>query len=219
LADRPRPEAKQALKALKARNIEIAMISGDNKSVCETIARQIGSIDYVFSQCLPRDKVARVKELQLRERKNVNKKKKNNVVAFVGDGVNDAPAMTRADIGIAVGAGTDIAMEAAGIVLVKSNIFDVVHALDLSRATFRRIEMNLFFSLGYNALGIPIAAGLLYPFIKVRLPPEVAGLAMAMSSVSVVTSSLLLKRFKPMIITEDGEEVKVESNAVELDIL
>ena len=198
------------------------MVSGDNKAVCETIARQIGSIDYISSQCLPRDKVNCVKELQARERKPISssggssssssrRRTKNgkNVVAFVGDGVNDAPAMTRANIGIAVGAGTDIAMEAAGIVLVKSDIFDVVHALDLSRATFRRIEMNLFFSLGYNALGIPIAAGLLYPFVKVRLPPEVAGLAMALSSVSVVTSSLMLKRFK-----RGKEEEEFEDEAV-----
>jgi len=220
LADRPRPEAQGALRALKKRNVEIAMVSGDNKAVCETIASQIGSIDYIFSQCLPRDKVNCVKELQMRERKIVSrsssrrKKNLNNVVAFVGDGVNDAPAMTRADIGIAVGAGTDIAMEAAGIVLVKSDIFDVVHALDLSRATFRRIEMNLFFSLGYNALGIPIAAGLLYPFVKVRLPPEVAGLAMALSSVSVVTSSLMLKRFKRCKEEEFEEEVLATDNIV-----
>ena len=223
LADKPRPEAQKALRALKQRNVEIAMVSGDNKAVCETIARQIGSIDYIFSQCLPRDKVNCVKELQARERKPISssgrggsssssrRRTKNgkNVVAFVGDGVNDAPAMTRADIGIAVGAGTDIAMEAAGIVLVKSDIFDVVHALDLSRATFRRIEMNLFFSLGYNALGIPIAAGLLYPFVKVRLPPEVAGLAMALSSVSVVTSSLMLKRFKRCKEEEEFEDEAV----------
>lgn len=224
LADKPRPEAQKALRALKQRNVEIAMVSGDNKAVCETIARQIGSIDYIFSQCLPRDKVNCVKELQARERKPISsngggggsssssrRRTKNgkNVVAFVGDGVNDAPAMTRADIGIAVGAGTDIAMEAAGIVLVKSDIFDVVHALDLSRATFRRIEMNLIFSLGYNALGIPIAAGLLYPFVKVRLPPEVAGLAMALSSVSVVTSSLMLKRFKRCKEEEEFEDEAV----------
>jgi len=225
LADKPRPEAQKALRALKERNVEIAMVSGDNKAVCETIARQIGSIDYIFSQCLPRDKVNCVKELQARERKPTvsssgstrrrrRKSPHNNVVAFVGDGVNDAPAMTRADIGIAVGAGTDIAMEAAGIVLVKSDIFDVVHALDLSRATFRRIEMNLFFSLGYNALGIPIAAGLLYPFVKVRLPPEVAGLAMALSSVSVVTSSLMLKRFKRC-----KEEEEFEADVTKDDIV
>lgn len=225
LADKPRPEAQKALRALKERNVEIAMVSGDNKAVCETIARQIGSIDYIFSQCLPRDKVNCVKELQARERKATvssngstrrrrRKSPHNNVVAFVGDGVNDAPAMTRADIGIAVGAGTDIAMEAAGIVLVKSDIFDVVHALDLSRATFRRIEMNLFFSLGYNALGIPIAAGLLYPFVKVRLPPEVAGLAMALSSVSVVTSSLMLKRFKRCKEEEEFVEAEVTTDDI-----
>ena len=158
-------------------------------------AKAVG-IGRVVAEALPADKVDAVREAQRDARAAGSG---NGAVLVVGDGVNDAPAMAQSDLGIAVGAGTDVALEAAGIVLVRSDLRDVVAALDISRVTFRRIRINLFFSLAYNALGIPIAAGALYPLIKTRLPPEVAALAMALSSVSVVMSSLHLTGYRPPV--------------------
>lgn len=188
VSDPVRPEASRAVAALTGRGIETHMVSGDNWRVARAVAASVG-IRHVVAEALPAGKVDAVRELQRAGAK----------VVVVGDGINDAPAMAQSDLGIAVGAGTDVAMEAAGVVLVRSNLLDVVAALDISRVTFRRIRWNLFFSLAYNALGIPIAAGALYPAIRVRLPPEVAALAMALSSVSVVLSSLSLRRYRPKV--------------------
>lgn len=154
---------------------------------------QVG-ISEVISEVLPAHKAAAVRSLQMADG--------GTVVAMVGDGINDAPALVAADVGIAIGAGTDIAIEAANVVLMRNSLEDVVTAIDLSRTTFQRIRLNYIFALGYNVLCIPIAAGLLYPFFHLRLPPWVAGAMMALSSISVVCSSLLLRWYKKPRITD-----------------
>ena len=160
------------------------MITGDNKRTAHAIAKQLG-VNHVIAEVLPQDKAAKVKELQ-----------KKGKIAMVGDGINDAPALAQADIGIAIGSGTDVAMETGNIVLMNNNTYDVVRAINLSRITIRKIKQNMFWALFYNSLGIPIAAGLLYPFTGWLLSPIIAGAAMALSSVSVVSNTLLMKRQK-----------------------
>lgn len=160
------------------------MLTGDNQNVAEAIGREVG-IDQVIAGVLPTEKATEIKKLQ----------NEGNKVAFVGDGINDAPALSTADVGIAMGSGTDIAIESGGIVLVQNDLMGVVRALEISKKTFNRIKLNLFWALIYNTIGIPIAAGLFMAF-GLQLSPELAGLAMAFSSVSVVTSSLLLNKTK-----------------------
>ena len=179
LQDAPRPEAKAVLSQLKNRGIKTVMLTGDNQQLAEKIGRQLG-IDQVEAGLLPGEKADRLAKLQ-----------EAGPVAFVGDGINDAPALSLADVGIAMGSGTDVAKEAGGIVLMTSNLTGVLRALDLSKQTFTRIKLNLFWALIYNLIGIPVAAGL-FSFIGVSLSPELAALAMAFSSVSVLLSSLML---------------------------
>ena len=185
VADVMKEEAVDTIKELKERGYKIGMITGDNKITAEAIGKQVG-IDMIFAEVTPEDKYLKVKELQ----------EEGYNVAMVGDGINDSPALVQADVGIAIGGGTDIAMESADIVLMKRNLKDVLTAMDLSNATIRNIKQNLFWAFIYNTLGIPIAAGVLYPFTGHLLNPMIAGGAMAMSSVSVVTNALRLKKFK-----------------------
>ena len=182
--DVPKASSKQAIAELKKRGLKTVMLTGDNQNVAEAIGREVG-IDQVIAGVLPTEKAAEIKKLQ----------DEGNKVAFVGDGINDAPALSTADVGIAMGSGTDIAIESGGIVLVQNDLMGVVRALEISKKTFNRIKLNLFWALIYNTIGIPIAAGLFMAF-GLQLSPELAGLAMAFSSVSVVTSSLLLNKTK-----------------------
>ncbi len=182
VADTIKKEAPDAIRRLKKMNIDIYMITGDNQRTAKAIARKAG-IDKVFAEVMPEDKANYVKMLQ----------KKNKKVAMVGDGINDAPAIAQADIGIAMGSGTDVALETGNIVLMKNDLNDVVKAIRLSRFTMSKIRQNMFWALFYNVLGIPIAAGVLYPFTGWLLSPIIAGGAMALSSVSVVGNSILLK--------------------------
>ena len=184
IQDVPKTSSKQAIVELKKRGLKTVMLTGDNQNVAEAIGREVG-IDQVIAGVLPTEKATEIKKLQ----------NEGNKVAFVGDGINDAPALSTADVGIAMGSGTDIAIESGGIVLVQNDLMGVVRALEISKKTFNRIKLNLFWALIYNTIGIPIAAGLFMAF-GLQLSPELAGLAMAFSSVSVVTSSLLLNKTK-----------------------
>jgi Cu+-exporting ATPase len=190
VADTLKPFSKEAVAQLKGMSKEVWLITGDNERTARAIARQVG-IDEgkVMAQVLPGDKAKKVKELQ----------QAGKVVGFVGDGINDAPALAQADIGIAIGSGTDIAMETGDIILIKDDLRDVVTAIDLSSYTIRKIKQNLFWAFVYNVVGIPIAAGVLYPFTGFLLNPMIAAAAMAFSSVSVVSNSLWMKRYKPRI--------------------
>jgi P-type Cu2+ transporter len=182
IADAVRPTSVDAVKALQQRGVQVAMLTGDNRGTAERIARELG-IDIVLADVLPGQKVDKVKELQAGGKK----------VGMVGDGINDAPALTQANVGFAIGAGTDVAMESADVVLMKSDPFDVVGAIVLSRATLRKMHQNLWWAVAYNVIAFPLAAGVFYPFL---ISPEVAALAMSGSSALVAINALMLKRTK-----------------------
>ncbi len=186
VADTLKESTPQAISELKKMGLKVAMITGDNQRTAEAIGRIIG-IDKILSEVLPEDKSAEVKRLQ----------DKGEVVAFIGDGINDAPALAQADVGIAIGSGTDVAIESGEIVLIKDNLLDAVAGVQLSDKVMGRIKLNLFWAFAYNVILIPVAAGLLYPTFGITFRPEYAGLAMALSSVTIVTLSLLLKGYVP----------------------
>ncbi len=188
IADKIKSTAQNAIEASKKMNLKTVMVTGDNTNSAKGVAGQIG-IDYVIAEVLPQDKADEVIKLQ----------EKGEIVAFVGDGINDAPALARADLGIAVSSGTDIAIESGDMVLMKNEVIDVVSAIQLGRKVMSRVKQNLFWAFFYNIILIPVAAGVLYPIFKITFRPEFAGLAMAMSSVTVVSLSLLLKNYVPPV--------------------
>jgi len=196
VADVVKESSATAISELKSMGIEVAMMTGDNRRTAEVIGRQLG-IDRVLAEVLPEDKAKEVAKLQ----------EGGRVVAMVGDGVNDAPALAQANVGIAIGSGTDVAIETGTVVLIRNDLTDVVASIQLSKRTMRKIRQNLFWAFGYNTAGIPIAAGLLFPFIGVLLPPWLAAGAMAFSSVSVVTNAALLKRYTPEIKKKTDKKV------------
>ncbi|MHB8461889.1 MAG: heavy metal translocating P-type ATPase, partial [Vulcanimicrobiaceae bacterium] len=182
IADAARPTAADAIRDLRERKVKVAILTGDNRTTAERIAKELG-VDIVFADVLPAQKVEKIKELQ----------RDGSKVGMVGDGVNDAPALTQADVGFAIGAGTDVAIESADIVLMKSDPVDVVRAVEISRATVRKMHQNLWWAVGYNVIAFPIAAGVLFPFV---LNPAVAALSMSGSSLVVGVNALLLKRLR-----------------------
>ncbi|KAG0464447.1 hypothetical protein HPP92_020516 [Vanilla planifolia] len=195
ISDPLKPEAGRVISFLSLMNITSIMVTGDNQATASAISKEVG-INIVFAETDPAGKAERIKDLQ----------GKGLTVAMVGDGVNDSLALAAADVGMAIGAGTDVAIEAADIVLMKSNLEDVVTAIDLSRKTLTRIRMNYVWALGYNVLGMPVAAGILYPFTGIRLPPWLVGACMAASSLSVVCSSLFLQFYKkPLLMEKFGD--------------
>jgi len=188
IADTLKEFSREAVETLKKMGKEVWMITGDNERTAKAIASQIG-IDFVMAQVLPQEKAQKVKELQAQ----------GKIVAACGDGINDAPMLAQSDVGIAVGAGTDVAKETGGIVLIKNDLRDVVTAIDLSGKTVNKMKQNLFWAFFYNISLIPLAAGLLYLPFGILLNPIYAAIAMATSSISVVTNAMLLNFYKPKI--------------------
>jgi Cu+-exporting ATPase len=188
VADTLKPTSAQAVRELHGLGLEVAMITGDNRRTAEAIARQVG-IDRVLAEVLPQDKAAEVRKLQEQGRR----------VAMVGDGINDAPALAQADVGIAIGSGTDVAKETGHVILVKDDLLDVVAAIQVARFTMRKVRQNLGWAFGYNTLAIPLGAGVLYPFTAQIVSPELAAFLMAISSLSVTLNAMSMRGFRPPI--------------------
>ncbi len=213
VADVVKPTSKQAVQELKRMGLEVVMLTGDHQKTAEAIQAQVG-VDRVIAEVLPQDKEREIRKMQESGRK----------VAMVGDGINDAPALARADVGVAIGAGTDVAIESADIVLMKNDLLDVVGAIELSKATIRNIKENLFWAFFYNIIGIPIAAGCYYAAFDLKMSPMVAALAMSFSSVFVVANALRLRFFKPKrqasaapIVPQTQDSAPVHSSAIHLN--
>ncbi len=194
VADTLKDFSKEALERLHRLGLEVVMITGDNQRTAQAIARQVG-IDRVLAEVLPQDKAEEVRKLQAQGKR----------VAMVGDGINDAPALAQADVGIAIGSGTDVAKETGHVILIKEDLRDVVVALEVAKATMRKVKQNLFWAFGYNTVMIPVAAGVFYPLAKLVVSPEIAAFLMATSSVSVTLNTLLLKRFAPTLKREEQQ--------------
>lgn len=188
VADTLKEYSAEAVSILEKMGVEVAMLTGDNRRTANAIAKQLG-IKRVLAEVLPGEKVEEVKKLQMEGKK----------VGFVGDGINDAPALTQADVGIALGSGTDIAMEAGKVVLIKDDLRDVVNAIEIGKRTMKKIKENLFWAFAYNAAAVPIAMGALYPFTRFVVSPELAALLMALSSFTVTMNTMTMKRLKPKI--------------------
>ncbi len=186
VADQIKDTSIQAIKQFKSMNLRVIMLTGDNERTAMAIAKQAG-ITEVYSKVMPQDKENKVRELQSQGLK----------VAMIGDGINDSPALAAADVGIAIGSGTDVAIETGDVILVKSDLRDVVKAIKISKFTIRKIQENLLWAFAFNIIGIPLAAGAFYPFTGLLLSPVIAGAAMAFSSVAVTTNSALMKLYKP----------------------
>ena len=210
VADTIKKTSYQAIKELKKRNIDTIMITGDNSLVANSIGNEIG-INRVISEVLPQDKEGEIDRLQ----------KEGKKVAFVGDGINDSPALVRSNVGLAIGSGTDIAIESADCVIIKNSLLDVVTAIDLSKSVIRNIKLSLFWAFIYNIIGIPVACGILYPAFSITLSPMIGAACMSLSSVCVVTNALRLKRFKPHFKINDCNDGfcnnNLEKNNIEIN--
>jgi len=191
ISDPIKADSHTAIKALQARNIKVVMLTGDNSVTAEAVATQMG-VDEFVADVLPADKAKKIESLQAQ----------GNLVAMVGDGINDAPALALANVGFAIGTGTDVAIESSDITLMRGSLTSLVDAISISQATLRNIKQNLFGAFIYNIIGIPLAAGILYPFLGILLSPVIAGAAMALSSLTVVTNANRLRFLKTSVMGE-----------------